>query len=479
VRSAELGGRRVGLWGFGREGRASLAALSAQSDPPGEVVIVTDEPPSEGERAAAATVEWRHGPEGIDRLCAVDVVIRSPGISRYREDALRVADSTRMTTATNLWFAEHAGDQVIAVTGSKGKSTTSSLVDHLARAAGLRTVLAGNIGVPLLAHLHPEPAPDLWVLELSSHQTSDLEWSPRVGVLLNLYREHLDWHGNLERYVADKLNLFAHRPDGVVVLNRRDEATRARAGGIPGRQVWFGDAAGFDEDGRSILLRGERLIDADRLQLHGRHNLLNACAALAALEAAGVEVRSRVGALAEFRPLRHRLETVGEAGSVTFVNDSIATIPESTIAALDALEGRPVVLIAGGFDRGQDYGALVRRLLPERGVVAVVTLPPSGDRLGAELGAVAGAPPAVAARDLADAVRLARQLSRPGTVVLLSPAAPSYGAFRDFEERGDAFRALVAGAAGLGVAPADILIPQMDASGAHRVPMDAPTGGAA
>jgi UDP-N-acetylmuramoylalanine--D-glutamate ligase len=481
MRCSELGGLRVGLWGFGREGRASLSALRAQPQPPGEIVIVTDTPPTEGERVAAPELEWLHGAAGTARLCATDVVIRSPGISRYREDAERVAAATPVTTATNLWFAEHAADRVIAVTGSKGKSTTSSLVDHLARAAGLRTVLAGNIGVPLLGFLHPEPAPDLWVLELSSHQTSDLEWSPRVGVLLNLYREHLDWHGSLDRYIADKLNLFAHRDDGVVVLNRRDEATRARAGGIPGCQVWFGDPGGYDEDGSSILWREQPLIGAGRLRLRGRHNLLNACAALTALEAAGVEVRSRIVALGDFSPLRHRLEPVGEVAGVSFVNDSISTIPEAAVAALDALEGPPVVLIAGGFDRGQDFAPLVRRVRPERGVVAVITLPPSGARLGEELRVAGGAVPAVAASGLHEAVRLAVERSRPGSLVLLSPAAPSYGAFRDFEERGEAFSALVAG---LGTAPAgaaaaatDILSEDMDASGARSRRTDGPSEG--
>ena len=470
MRSRELGGRSVGLWGFGREGRASLAALTAQPVPPREIVIVTDAPPVDAERAAAASVPWLHGAEGVGRLCTLDVVVRSPGISRYREDAQRVAAATRVTTATNLWFAEHVGELIIAVTGSKGKSTTSSLIDHLARAAGLRTVLAGNIGVPLLEHLHPRPAPDLWVLELSSHQTSDLEWSPRIGVLLNLYREHLDWHRSEERYIEDKLNLFAHRRDGVAVLNREDLGTQARADRLPGRHVWFGDAAGYHTDGRSIIWRAERLISSDRLQLRGRHNLLNACAALTALEAAGVEVRSWVSALSGFHPLRHRLEPVGEAGGVSYVNDSIATIPEAAVAALDALEGRPVVLIAGGFDRGQDHAALVRRCRPERGVLAVVTLPPSGDRLAADLAQAAGSAPVVAAAGLDEAVRLARRWSRPGSVVLLSPAAASYGAFRDFEARGDAFRAVVAG---LGTAATDILTPQMDASGALRQPANA------
>jgi len=443
MRLDELGSRRVALWGFGREGRATLVALTAMADPPTGIAVVTDAPPTEAECAVAATLPWLHGEEGIARLCASDVVVRSPGISRYRDDALRVAAATRVTTATNLWGAEHAGETVIAVTGSKGKSTTSSLIDHLARAAGMRTVLAGNIGIPLLTHLHPEPLPSLWVLELSSHQISDLDWSPQVGVLLNLYREHLDWHGTEARYFADKLNLFAHRPGMVAVLNREDTRTRALAPALPGRHVWFGDPAGYHTDGSSILWRDDRLVAADRLQLRGRHNLLNACAALTALEEAGVQVRPLVSALSGFRPLRHRLEPVGEAAGVTFVNDSIATIPEATVAALDALEGRPVVLIVGGFDRGQDYGPLARRLRRDRGVLAVVTLPPSGDRLAGELAALPGAPRVLPAADLGEAVRLARAHAEPGSVMLLSPGAPSYGAFRDFEARGDAFRELV------------------------------------
>ena len=139
MRLDELGGRRVALWGFGREGRATLAALTAMAIPPAEIAIVSDTPPTDAERAPAANLPWLQGEAGVARLCASDVVVRSPGISRYRDDALRVVAATHVTTATNLWGAEHAGEAVIAVTGSKGKSTTSSLIDHLARAAGLRT----------------------------------------------------------------------------------------------------------------------------------------------------------------------------------------------------------------------------------------------------------------------------------------------------------------------------------------------------
>jgi UDP-N-acetylmuramoylalanine--D-glutamate ligase len=424
-----------------------MAALLALPVPPEEVVIVTDRPPS-GAEAAAAGVSWRFGDAGIASLRIADCVIRSPGISRYREDAQRIALATRVTTGTNLWFAEHAGDPIIAVTGSKGKSTTASLIAHLAGAAGLRTVLAGNIGVPLLSELSPDPPPDLWVLELSSQQTADMDLSPRIGVLLNLYREHVDWHGSVERYIEDKLNLFAHSPETVAVLNREDKTTRANARRLE-RVVWFGYPDGYHTDGRALLWRGETLIEAGRLRLRGRHNLLNACAALTALDQAGIDPRSLVGALPDFQPLRHRLEPLGELDGVAFVDDSIATIPEAAVAALDAVGGGGAVLIAGGFDRGQDHTPLVRRLQHADNVLAVVTLPPSGLRLAADLQARDASPPVVPAVDLSDAVRIAWRWSRPGSVVLLSPAAPSYGAFRDFEERGEAFRALVADLAGV------------------------------
>ncbi|HYA01018.1 MAG TPA: UDP-N-acetylmuramoyl-L-alanine--D-glutamate ligase [Candidatus Binatia bacterium] len=439
---AGLAGQRVALWGFGREGRAALAELRALEPAPARLTIVTDSPPGAAAEAPP-DLEWVHGEAGLPRLLDADTVIRSPGISRYREDAQRVAASTRVTTGTNLWFAEHREDPVVAVTGSKGKSTTSSLVAHLAGAAGRRAVLAGNIGIPLLSVLHPVAVPDLWVLELSSHQIADLEWSPRIGVLLNLYREHLDWHGSLERYIADKLNLFAHRADGIAVLNREDAVTRERARRLPGRRVWFADAAGYRTDGEALWWGGERLIGADRLPLRGRHNLLNACAALCAVELAGVDARAQVPALTGFRPLPHRLERVTELDGVSYVNDSIATIPEAAVAALDAMGGRPTVLIAGGFDRGQDYGGLVDRVCAAADVLAVVTVPPSGERLAEQLRSHAFSPPVLPAGNLEQAVALARDQSRPGSVVLLSPAAPSYGVFRDFEERGEAFRRLV------------------------------------
>jgi len=439
VRLSELEGRRVGVWGLGREGRAIARVVAERL--PGTPLTLVDEGVAEAGVSADPAV-----------LLGCDVVVRSPGISRYRPEARALAEAgVAVTTGTNLWFAEHAGAPAIGVTGSKGKSTTSALIAHLAGAAGLRVQLAGNIGVPLADVLATDGAGvDLWVLELSSFQTSDLDASPPVGVLLNLFREHTDWHGTQERYHDDKLNLFAHRRDMASVLNAADPRVRERGAGLPGPR-WFCDPAGFDVAPGGVTRGGVHFAARDRIGLAGDHNLANVCAALTALDAAGVAVEGLAGALAGFRPLAHRLEPVGERDGVLFVDDSIATIPEATVAAARALAPRPAVLLVGGHDRAQDYAPLATYVAGAGGGVAgVVGLPGNGarilERIAAE-GAVAGGggplPPSVLADDLPGAVAHARRLVPRGGVVLLSPGAPTGDDYRDFQVRGDAFASLV------------------------------------
>jgi UDP-N-acetylmuramoylalanine--D-glutamate ligase len=316
----------------------------------------------------------------------------------------------------------------------------------MAGRAGLDVRLAGNIGVPLAAFLGPEPgpAPDLWVLELSSFQTSDLDASPPVGVLLNLFREHTDWHGSEERYRADKLNLFAHRADMRSVLNRADPAVRAAGARLP-HPRWFRDPEGFDAGPDGITRAGAPYLARADVPLAGEHNLDNVCAALAALEAAGVHLDDPGAALAGFRPLAHRLEPVAERDGVLWVNDSIATIPEATVAAARALAPRPTVILVGGRDRAQDYGPLAAYLAGGASVAGLVGMPPNGPAVLARVAEEADVPSAVA-DSLEDAVARARAMVPAGGAVLLSPGAPSAGDFADFAARGDAFRRLAGGA---------------------------------
>lgn len=432
IRVGDLEGRRVALWGFGREGRATLRALRRVL--PELPVTVVDEGTPSGE---VTGVELLTGPEGVAALGGFDVVVKSPGISLYRPEveALRRQGVT-VTSATRLWFAEPRSGRTLCVTGTKGKSTTASLLAHLLRAAGEEVELRGNVGRPLLDE--PEREPTVWVVELSSYQVADLDADPDVAVLLNLYPEHLDWHGDVTTYYRDKARLVTGLRRGRAVLNRSDRKTREILGDVEGA-VYFNDSAGFHVvDGE--IRRGTRsLIPVSELALAGRHNHENACAALAAIELLGHDATAVAPALSGFRGLPHRLYPLGERDGVLYVDDSISTTPQSAMAAIRTFAPRPTTVLLGGYDRGLDYGELARFLVEER-VEAVATLPESGRRIAAELCALGAARPEVyEAADLAGAVLWARHRTAPGGVVLLSPAAPSYGAFRNFEERGDSF----------------------------------------
>lgn len=443
MRFSELDGAAVGVWGAGREIR-SFASQLGRRLPSAHIGVVAFDEPVEREATDAIAPEARVvvGPAAVEALAGCDVVVRSPGVSIYKPELRALRErGTPVTTATALWLAEQGGAGVIGITGTKGKSTTAALACHLARAAGRDVALAGNIGAPALDLLDREP-PELVVLELSSYQIADLQTGPEVAVAVSLFREHLDWHGSETAYRADKLRLLGLPGVRVAVLNARSPELAEAATGAA-RRLLFGTPEGWDADGAGLSFRGAVAVGADDLPLPGEHNALNACAALAALEALGVEP-SLPAAFAGFRPLPHRLEIVGERGGLLWVDDSISTTPESTLAALAAFPGRDVVLLAGGQDRGQDYAAL-GAALAERGA-AVAGMPTTGPRV-VDAARAAGVPGerAIATDGLEDAVELARRLAAPGSVVLLSPAAPSYDRFRDFEERGERFRALASG----------------------------------
>jgi UDP-N-acetylmuramoylalanine--D-glutamate ligase len=328
---------------------------------------------------------------------------------------------------------------VVAVTGTKGKSTTSSLIAHLLNESGVAAVLGGNVGRAPLDILHVDPPPAVWVLELSSFQAADLERGPSIGVLLNIHPEHLDWHGTPERYMADKANLFLRRTDTVAVLNHADARVAALAEKVVDVR-WFGDERSLHADERGAIRRGaDVLYEPGTLRLRGVHNALNACAALTAVEELGLDPAALGDALGSFEPLPHRLEPVAAYGGVTFVNDSISTTPAAAIAALRALSEGPIALIAGGYERGQDYTALAAAIADST-VELVVGLPDTGKRIVTEVESLGDGRPATAlAADVDEAVAVAAAGLRAGGTVLLSPAAPSYVQFRDFEERGRAF----------------------------------------
>ncbi|HEX2772914.1 MAG TPA: UDP-N-acetylmuramoyl-L-alanine--D-glutamate ligase [Micromonosporaceae bacterium] len=439
MRLADLRGRSVVVWGTGREGRAAVKAVRAHA--PVSLVAVDDRTdtwslPWEGELAQAAPLVI--GAEAFDKLAAADVVVRSPGVPQTHP---WVVDLRRrgvtITSGTALWMADHA-PRTVGVTGSKGKSTTSSLISHLLTAVGRPNVYGGNIGVPVL----DLDEADLYVLELSSYQCSDLTDSPRIAVVTALFPEHLDAHGGEREYYRDKLNLLMHGPETIVV-NGLDEQLSAELDGRPavraGRPDSFHIAPG--PDGQPYVFAADRpLFPRSAFPLVGRHNAGNLCVALAVLDALGVDVIEARDVLAaaasDFRGLPHRLAEIADPSGLTFVDDTLATSPYASMHAIDAYDGRPLTVIVGGTDRGLDYTPL-REHLADR-TITVIGIPDSGPRIVEALRDLPGVRTACA-DDLAAAVRLARAVTPSGGVVLLSPAAPSYGRYRNFEHRSEAF----------------------------------------
>ncbi len=441
MRFSDTEGKAIGVWGLGRETRSFLDHLARRFPGTHVQVIVSEHGEGAPELEAAQGAQVVSPEAAVDALRGCDLLVRSPGVSIYEPAVIALREEgVAVSTPTGMWMEERGGQRVIGVTGTKGKSTTAMLLAHLIKASGQPVSLGGNIGLPVL-ELIDVPADEWVVVELSSYQTADLLAGPRVAVLTNLYREHMDWHRTEAAYRSDKLRLFA-LPEVEAVVLPSDAPDPAGNRDVPVTR--FDTAETWHLDGDGIAHADGSAIAAADIPLRGRHNRLNLCAALTALDVAGIDRPSLPGALEGAEALPHRLQTVAQIDGIEWVDDSISTTPESTAAALESYSGRPRVLIAGGMDRGQDYRELGQLLARED--VAVLGLPTTGERLvTAAIEAGLPAEKAMAVDGMEQAVAVARDLVGSGGVVLLSPAAPSYDTYRNYEERGDHFAALSRG----------------------------------
>ncbi len=461
MQAREFAGKRVAVWGLGREGLGAIGWLRRHH--PSLAIAAIEETPTADSAARVApfggvrlVTELRGG----EALREFDVVVRSPGVSHIREECVRAAEAgVRFVSPTTLWFAAHPDATTVCITGTKGKSTTSSLTAAIVQAGGQVSALRGNIGAALLTAedaeqtLNPRgrgtPRPDVWVIELSSAQCADLEGRPTVALATSLYPEHLDWHGSYERYKADKLRLLG-LASGARLVNGQHGPLMDATAWVEGRST-YGVAPGICVAGGAFWFGESRLFDVEPFPLRGAHNIVNCCGAMAAAMAVGINPADAEAAVRAFRPLPHRLEPVGVVGGVTYVNDSIATNPNAALAALDAFAGQPVTLLLGGYDRGVPWDEASAAMVQRGNLHAVVTMPVNGEtiaaslhRAAAEAGVVRGVR-VLRAADLAGAVEVARRETPSGGVVLLAPGAASYHAFRGFEHRGEVFRELVLG----------------------------------
>jgi UDP-N-acetylmuramoylalanine--D-glutamate ligase len=386
------------------------------------------------------------GRHDLAQIRGAAAVIVSPGVPP-EAPPLAAAREARVPILSEIDLGFRAlsgsGTRCIAITGTNGKTTTTALVAHLLRQAGLYAEAAGNIGRPLSDIALQNDHYQWLAVEVSSFQLHDSpHFAPEIAILTNLAPDHLDRYASVEAYYADKRLLFRNaRPDHVWVLNGDEPAVLELAAGALGRRVLFSlrhPADGwYDATARRLQLGRDALLARADLGLLGDHNVANALAAALAVREAGVPLAAIGEGLRSFRPLAHRLEPVREVGGVRWINDSKATNIASTVVAVEAMD-RPFVLLLGGRHKGEPYTRLAPMLREKCRLV--IAYGESGELIERDLG---GKVPLERGTTFEDVVARARGAARPGDAVLLSPACSSYDMFKNYEERGGAFRKLV------------------------------------
>lgn len=464
-------GKKVLILGFGREGESTYRALRASGTYKKLAIADLED---KKEQCLEKDVLWISGPDYQRAINNYDVVFKSPGIVLEhppQEYSCRILSQTEV-------FVQMFREQIIGVTGTKGKSTTATLLYHVLKTAGKKAVLVGNIGIPAFDHMEEIEEDTIIVFELSCHQLEYLTVSPHMALLLNIHEEHLDHYGTMEKYVRAKEQIFRHQQAGDVLIcakacrpqygcraekivveegiagengkNRIAEEGTAGENGIKKSDI-AGEGISQKEvilDGTCIFFRGERYaIPVGEIRLLGQHNYLDIAFVYAACRLNGVDEEAVSRGLKTYQPLPHRLAFLGVYGGVKYYDDSISTIGETAIQALNTIQDADTVLI-GGMDRGIDYRDLIE-YLSESSVEHIIFMEDTGERIYRE---ICGDYPGFLRRErlvlvshLPEAVEAAKRLTRTGKSCVLSPAAASYGIFRNFEERGEVFRELVFG----------------------------------
>ena len=414
-----LRGKRILILGFGREGKSSLAFIKKYL--PHAIVGIADKNESAFKDLDLnqSNPKLYFGDNYFDAINDYDIVIKTPGISLLGKDV----DLSKITSQTDL-FLEEFHDQIIGVTGTKGKSTTSTLIYHLLKESGRDAILAGNIGIPIFDVIEKITNKTIIVFELSAHQLQYIHRSPHIGILLNVFEEHLDHFGTFEAYRNAKLNIIRKM----------------------GEKDWAVTNDEFCYEADKMMVRSLNFqyydfgVNWDDVPLKGDHNRLNIKAALCAIYAFGIPVDEVLPHLYTFQPLEHRQEFVGTFGGVTFYNDSISTIPQAAIAAMQTIK-HVTFLLLGGFDREIDYSPLIE-YLTKNPIPHILYTGKAGQRMTEMLKKAGYQGDIKNFKDLNEAFEIIKSLSKNGDVCLLSPAAASYDQYKNFEERGRLFKKL-------------------------------------
>ncbi len=446
----ELKGKKVLVVGAGKSGLAAARFLAGKK----ALVVLSDArspvyPGGELARLEEEGVLLALGGYPAVKPGLFDMVVLSPGVP-LTEAPARDAKENAITLTGELELAySFARAPIVAVTGTNGKTTTTTLIGEIFKKSGLNTLVGGNIGLPLVNEVEQYSSGSIIVAEVSSFQLETIiSFKPKAAVILNITPDHLDRHGSMAGYVEAKARLFANQdPGDFTVLNYDDPLTAGLGGKTGGCVIFFSrrhelESGVFVKSEKIIVKNGVHQQDICRVNeigIPGAHNLENALAAVAVAQAMGVDGSTVAGVLKEFKGVPHRLEFVAEVNGVKYINDSKGTNPSASIKALQSCGG-PVVLIAGGKNKGSDFGEFAG-FIKER-ARALVVLGQSAELIAAAARA-RGFTGIQKAADLTEAVVLARRTARAGDTVLLSPACASWDMFKSFEERGDLFKKIV------------------------------------
>lgn len=449
-----LDSKKVAIIGMGV---SNLPLLDYFYDKNAKVTVFDKNTPSDEimEKINKYRYEVEIGEYNLSRLNGFDIVFRSPSVLPTRDELIIAANKGTIITSEIEMVLKLAPCKIIGVTGTEGKTTTTSIIYEILKSSGKNCFLGGNIGKPIFTEIKNMKPEDIVVLELSSFQLMGMEVSPDISVVTNMYPDHLNIHSSYEEYQQAKKNIFLHQNEnGVVILNYDNEITRKFADEVKSNLVFFSslenleNGYGYDRKDETIKNyvngKSKNILKKQEIKLRGIHNYENICAALAAT-ATIVDEKDQIKAIKEFNGVEHRLEFVRELNGVKYYNDSIGTSPASTIAGLNAFDEN-IILLAGGSDKGLDYTE-IGETIAKKVRVLLLTGPTAEKIENATRLAMSKADKEtveiIHCKDLQEAVSVANRKAKSGEIVLMSPASASFDAFKNFIERGIKFKEFV------------------------------------
>jgi UDP-N-acetylmuramoylalanine--D-glutamate ligase len=443
----DLKDKKILILGMGREGLATFKYIRKKL--PDQLIGLADQDQKTIDKIGdTSNTLLEFGDKYLDGLNKYDVVIKTPGLSpRTRQIEQAKANGVVFTSATNLFFAEKKG-KVIGVSGTKGKSTTTSLIFEILKKARLKSELIGNIGKPAIDFLKDDHEDKIYVFEMSSYQLEDFDGRLDMAVLISFFPEHLDYHQNIEKYFDAKSKLLLSvKENGVIIYNAGFEKINGFIKKMSSEflnkaidLVGYGGETQYRVEENDLMVEGVKKLTLDEVRLLGAHNLENMLAASLTAKKLHIDEKYIWEALKQFQGLEHRLEYVGMFKGIHFYNDSISTTPESGIAALEAIgKGKIDCLIAGGIDRGYEFENFAKKI-NEFGLKAVILFPETGEKIAKNLNENIEK---INVGTMEEAVKKAYENCSAGQVCLLSPASPSYNLFVNFEDRGNQFKEMV------------------------------------